>query len=66
MKRFDLMAKNLGIVVPYRDRAEHLQLFVPHIAAFFSRAAKHVGGNISITIVQQEYGLECGQPLSGT
>ena len=53
-----LVEKNLGIVVPYRDRAEHLQLFVPHVAAFFSNAARYVGGNVSITIVQQEYGLE--------
>jgi len=52
------MAKNLAIIVPYRDRAEHLQLFVPHIAAFFSSAAKDVGGNISITFVEQEHGLE--------
>jgi hypothetical protein len=52
------VGKNLGIIVPYRDRAKHLQLFVPHIAAFFSRAAKHVGGKISITIVEQEHGLE--------
>ena len=57
------MAKNLGIIVPYRDRAEHLQLFVPHIAAFFSRDAKAVGGNISITIVEQEHGLEFNRGL---
>jgi len=52
------MAKNLGIVVPYRDRAQHLQILVPHLAAFFSRAAKDIGGNITVTVVQQEYGLE--------
>lgn len=57
------MAKNLGIIVPYRHRAEHLQLFVPHIAAFFSRDAKDVGGNISITIVEQEHGLEFNRGL---
>ena len=52
------MAKNLGIIVPYRDRAQHLRIFLPHIAAFFSRNAKDIGGNISITIVQQEDGFE--------
>jgi hypothetical protein len=57
------VAKNLGIVVPYRDRAEHLQLFVPQIAAFFSHDAKAVGGNISITIVEQEHGLEFNRGL---
>jgi hypothetical protein len=57
------VAKNLGIIVPYRDRAEHLQVFVPHIAAFFSRDAKAVGGNISITIVEQEHGLEFNRGL---
>lgn len=52
------MAKNLAIIIPYRDRAEHLKVLVPHLAAFFSRAAKDTGGNISVTIVQQEPGLE--------
>jgi N-terminal domain of galactosyltransferase/N-terminal region of glycosyl transferase group 7 len=50
--------RNLGIIVPYRDRAEHLRLFIPHIAAFFSRAAPDIGGSIHITIVEQEPGLE--------
>jgi N-terminal domain of galactosyltransferase len=40
-----------------------LRLFVPHIAAFFSRAATDVGGSISITIVEQEAGLEFNRGL---
>jgi N-terminal domain of galactosyltransferase/N-terminal region of glycosyl transferase group 7 len=57
------VAKNLGIIVPYRDRTEHMRVFVPHIAAFFSRDAKDVGGDISITIVEQEHGLEFNRGL---
>src|ERR1700733_2400544 len=52
------MIPNLGIIVPYRDRTDHLNIFVPHIAAFFSRAAKEVGGAIRVKIVEQEQGLE--------
>jgi N-terminal domain of galactosyltransferase/N-terminal region of glycosyl transferase group 7 len=57
------MAKNLAIIVPFRDRAQHLQVFVPHIAAFFSRAAKDIGGHISLMVVQQEHGLEFNRGL---
>ena len=31
------MSVKLGIVVPYRDRAEHLAVFVPHLRNFFAR-----------------------------
>ena len=48
----------LGIIVPYRDRAQHGNVFVPHIAAFFSRCAKEIGGSIIIQIVEQAPGLE--------
>lgn len=30
------MSVKLGIVVPYRDRAEHLAAFVPHLRNFFA------------------------------
>jgi hypothetical protein len=30
-------SKRLAIVVPDRDRAEHLAKFVPHVAAYFER-----------------------------
>lgn len=30
-------AARLAIVVPYRDRAEHLARLVPHLATFFER-----------------------------
>jgi len=57
------MAKNLGIIAPYRDRAQHLEIFVPHIVAFFSRAPKDIGEDISIMVVQQEHGLEFNRGL---
>jgi hypothetical protein len=41
MEQVYLVGKNLGIIVPYRDRAQHLQLFVPHTAAF-SRALQNM------------------------
>ena len=56
------MAKNLAIIVPYRDRAEHLQIFVPYITAFFSRVASDMG-NISLMVVQQTFGLEFNRGL---
>ena len=33
------MSTTLGIIVPYRDRAEHLAEFIPHLQAFFGRDA---------------------------
>jgi hypothetical protein len=29
--------KRLAIVVPYRDRADHLKSFVPYVTAYFQR-----------------------------
>jgi len=40
-----------------------LEIFVPHIAAFFSRAPKDIGGDISIMVVQQEHGREFNRGL---
>ena len=42
-------SKRLAIIVPYRDRADHLARFVPHLVAYFERdkldrqAHKHAG-----------------------
>ena len=30
-------SKRLAVVVPYRNRADHLAKFVPHVAAYFER-----------------------------
>ena len=57
------MTKTLGIIVPYRDRVEHGNVFIPHMAAFFSRCAKDIGGNIIIQIVEQTPGLEFNRGL---
>jgi hypothetical protein len=29
--------RRLAIIVPYRDRSQHLATFVPHIVAYFER-----------------------------
>jgi hypothetical protein len=46
-------AKRLAIIVPYRDRAEHLALFVPHMLTYFERDKldRHIA--FSIHIVEQ-------------
>jgi N-terminal region of glycosyl transferase group 7/N-terminal domain of galactosyltransferase len=43
----------LNIVVPYRDRQEHLWKFIPHLRAYLANK----GIEYSITIVEQEPGL---------
>jgi hypothetical protein len=46
-------AKRLAIVVPYRDRANHLKQFIPHIAAYFERDKLDKQIPVSIHIVEQ-------------
>jgi len=45
--------KRLAIVVPYRDRAEHLGKFVPHLATYFQRDKldRHIA--FSLHVVEQ-------------
>jgi glycosyl transferase family 7 (putative galactosyltransferase) len=45
--------KSLAIVVPYRDRAEHLRKFVPHLATYFQRDKldRHIA--FSLHVVEQ-------------
>jgi len=45
--------KKLSIVVPYRDRAEHLKQFVPHLLAYFERDKLDRCIEYSIHIVEQ-------------
>lgn len=49
---------SFGIVVPYRDRAAHLELFVPHMVAFFQQPLNGWAERVVIRIVEQEPGLE--------
>jgi len=43
----------LSIIVPYRDRLEHLRLFLPHIQRYFSRDKLDRDIPYSVTIVEQ-------------
>jgi N-terminal domain of galactosyltransferase/N-terminal region of glycosyl transferase group 7 len=45
--------KRLGIVVPYRDRKEHLGQFVPHLATYFTRDKVDRDIPIKVVIVEQ-------------
>ena len=46
-------SKRLAIVVPYRDRADHLARFVPHIAAYFERDKLDRQIAVTINIIEQ-------------
>ncbi len=43
-------SKRLAIVVPYRDRTDHLAKFVPHVAAYFERDRQIA---VTINIIEQ-------------
>jgi N-terminal region of glycosyl transferase group 7/N-terminal domain of galactosyltransferase len=46
-------SKRLAIVVPYRDRAEHLAKFVPHMITYFARDKLDRQIAVTINIVEQ-------------
>jgi hypothetical protein len=48
-RRYD---KRLAIVVPYRDRMEHLKSFLPHLAAYFERDKLDRQIAVSIHVVE--------------
>lgn len=43
----------LAIIVPYRDRLDHLHLFVPHMLAYFERDKVDRGIPYTITFIEQ-------------
>jgi hypothetical protein len=45
--------KRLAIVVPYRDRAEHLGRFIPHMVAYFQRDKLDRQIDVTINIIEQ-------------
>ena len=51
--KLEIDLKRLSIVVPYRDRAEQLQAFVPHMGAYFSRDLVAREIPVRILIVEQ-------------
>jgi hypothetical protein len=46
-------SKRLAIIVPYRDRAEHLAKFVPHVVSYFQRDKLDRQIPISIHVIEQ-------------
>ncbi|QIO98840.1 galactosyltransferase-related protein [Bradyrhizobium symbiodeficiens] len=48
------MSTTLGIIVPYRDRAEHLAAFIPHLQAFFALDA--LCSTVTVRIMVSEQG----------
>ena len=51
--RVDDYTRSLAIVVPYRDRAEHLRYFTPHMTAYFERDKLDRYIRYSVHIVEQ-------------
>jgi hypothetical protein len=49
--------KRLSIVIPYRDRASHLQQFVSHVRAYFGRDKLDKNIPYRVLIVEQENSL---------
>ena len=47
----------LAIIVPYRDRKQHLDQFVPHMRAYFARDKLDKDIDYRVLIVEQEAGL---------
>jgi hypothetical protein len=47
----------LLVVVPYRDRAAHLERFVPHLRAYFARDKQDRSIDYRVLITEQEQGL---------
>jgi hypothetical protein len=48
--------KRLAIIVPYRDRAAHLQDFLPHIITYFARDKLDRHISVSVHIIEQVAG----------
>jgi hypothetical protein len=48
-----MIDKKLNVVVPYRDRAEHMGIFVPHMETFLRNQGIH---DFKIRIIEQEEG----------
>jgi hypothetical protein len=46
-------AKRMAVIVPYRDRAEHLVKFVPHMRQFLRANSSIAGAEHSIHVVEQ-------------
>lgn len=47
----------LTIIVPYRDRAHHLDAFLPHVRAYFARDKIDRTIPYQVLIIEQDSGL---------
>ncbi|HKH79859.1 MAG TPA: galactosyltransferase-related protein [Solirubrobacteraceae bacterium] len=54
----------LSIVVPYRDRAAHLAVLLPHLIEYFARAPGHQDIPYSVIVVEQVPGLPFSRGLT--
>jgi hypothetical protein len=46
-------AKRMAVIVPYRDRAEHLATFVPHMKRFLRECTHDTGVEHTIHVIEQ-------------
>jgi glycosyltransferase involved in cell wall biosynthesis/predicted O-methyltransferase YrrM len=47
------LPKKLGIIIPYRNREEHLHKFLPHVISYFQREGAQKIGDLKIIIAEQ-------------
>jgi hypothetical protein len=59
-RRYD---KRLAIIVPYRDRAENLERFLPHVATYFERDKLDCRVAVSIHVIEQAGGAPFNRGL---
>lgn len=50
--------ERLGIVIPFRNREEHLSVFIPHFEKFVLEHKNKIADYVSILVVEQEAGKE--------
>jgi hypothetical protein len=55
--------RRLGIIVPYRDRAEHLFQIIPHLATYFTRDKLDSDLSVNIIVVEQPAGAPFNRGL---
>jgi hypothetical protein len=58
-----MSGQRLGIVVPFRDRQEHLAAFLPHIVAYFERDKADRNIHVRVLVVEQPAGLPFNRGL---
>ena len=53
----------LGIIIPYRDRQQHLQQIIPHLAMYFTRDKIDSALDVRILVVEQPAGAPFNRGL---